>query len=102
MKFEHAIFEFHAKLKTHLLVKRLYRTLELDRQGKALAVYFFAYGHFYPALADAIRLYVKALFAVKPNAHRVLEYGGNVVRAAGVGGQLVGQVRARGCWGRFK
>ena len=85
MKFEHAVFEFHAKPKTHLLIKRLHHTLELDRQRKALAVYFFAYGHFDPAFADAVGLYVKAFFAVKANAHCVLEHGGYVVGAAGVG-----------------
>ena len=90
MKFEHAVFEFHAKPKTHLLIKRLHHTLELDRQRKALAVYFFTYWHFDPAFADAIRFYVKALFAVDSNADCVFKNSGVVVRAAGVGRELVG------------
>ena len=81
-------------VRNRLLIKRLNRTLELDRQRKAVAVYFFADWHLDPAFADAVRLYVKALFAVKAYAYRVLKNRSVVVRAAGVSGQLVWQIGA--------
>ena len=85
MKFEYVMFEFHGKLTDSLLVKRLNRPLELDRQRKAFAVNLLANGHLDPAFADAVFLNVKAFFVVKADADVVLKNGFDVVLAAHVG-----------------
>lgn len=85
MKFEHAVFEFHGKLSSGLLIKRLNHTLELDRQRKTFAVDLFANWHFDPAFADAVFLNVKAFFVVEADADVVLKNGFDVVLAAHVG-----------------
>ena len=74
-----------------LFVKRLDLALQRDQEGAAFAVQGFAGGHLHPAFADAVFLHIKALFAVEHDADVVLEHGGDVVRAARVNAQAVGQ-----------
>jgi hypothetical protein len=78
----------------HLFIKRLDLAFELDHQRVALAVDLVADGHFDPAFADAVLGDVVALFVVKADADIVLEDGFDEMRAALVGGQMVGQCRA--------
>ena len=65
----------------------------------ALAVNRFAGGHLDPAFADAVFLDIRTFFVVESNANVMLEHGGDVMRAARVCGQAVGQGRARDTFG---
>ena len=80
-------------------IKRLNRALQLDQQRMPLAVNRFAGGHFDPAFADAVFLDVRTFLVVESNTNFMLEHGGDVMRAARVCGQAVGQGRARGTFG---
>src|SRR5207237_6866433 len=80
-------------------IERLDLALQRDQQRLTLAVLRLARGHLHPALADAVLLHVVALIAVQANADFVLEDGGDVMRALGVGGEVVGEGRLGGVVG---
>ncbi len=74
-----------------LPIKRLNLALQLDHQRLAFAVTRFARSNFDPAFADAVFLHVGTLLVVPANTDVALEHGGDVMRAAWVDGEAVGQ-----------
>lgn len=64
---------------------------EADQQRLAFAVDLVAHGHFDPAFADAILFDIKTLLVVEQDADVVLKHRFDVVRAAWVDRQTVGQ-----------
>jgi hypothetical protein len=61
-----------------------------------LAVQGLAGGHLDPAFADAVFLDIRTLLVVEADANVVLEHGGDMVRAARIDRQVVGQCGALG------
>ncbi|MNN62499.1 hypothetical protein D3C81_1778060 [compost metagenome] len=74
-----------------LTVKRFDFALELDLQRTAAAVERLGGSDLDPAFADAIFFHVKTFLVVEADADVVLEHGCNVIRAAGVDRQAIGQ-----------
>jgi len=72
-------------------VERFDPPLELGQHGIALAVECTAGGNLDPAFADAIFADVVEFLVVELDADVVLEDGGNVVRAAGIDAEAVGE-----------
>src|SRR5664280_3872444 len=64
---------------------------------QALAVQGLARGHLDPALAEAVFLHIESLLVVQANADAVLEDGGEVMRAARIDGETIGQGKRLGC-----
>ena len=79
---------------SRLSVKRFDLALQLDQHWFAFSVHRFACRHFDPAFADTVFVHIKTLLAVEMDANAMLEHGGDVMGAARVGGQVVGQFRA--------
>jgi hypothetical protein len=50
--------------------------------------------HLDPALADAVLLHVEALLVIEADADAVLEHGRNVMRAARIDREAIGQRRS--------
>ena len=74
-----------------LAVERFDLAFQFDLQWTAAAVEGLGGRDLDPAFADAIFFHVKAFLVVEADADVVLEHGGNVVRAARVDRQAIGQ-----------
>ena len=74
-----------------LAVKRFDFTLQFDLQRTAAAVQGLGGSDLDPAFADAIFFDIEAFLVVELDAHVVFKHGGDVIRAAGVDRQAIGQ-----------
>jgi hypothetical protein len=88
-------------------VKSFDAALEFDQQRFAFAIHCFACGHFDPTLADAVFLHIVTFFVIEANAYVMFKHCRNIVRAALVNAEVIGQngtgcrvihVRLRGYW----
>ena len=77
-----------------LAVVSLDLSFELEQQRVAFSVQCFACRNFDPTFADAVFLYVSSFFPIEFDAHIVLKHFRQVVGAARVNGEVVGQGRA--------
>ena len=73
-----------------LSVKRLDRAFYLDQQRIAAPIHSLARGHLHPALADAVFLDIGAFPAIETNADAAFKQSRDVMRAARVGREAVG------------
>ena len=64
-----------------------------DQHGVAIAILGLGGGDLHPTFADAVLLDIGAYLAIEADANLVFEALGHMVRAARVGGKVVGQ-----CW----
>ena len=74
-----------------LSVKGFHLSLQGDQQRFALAIHRLARGHLHPALADAVFLHIVPLLVVQADADVMLENGGDVMGAARIDRQAIGQ-----------
>jgi hypothetical protein len=89
---ECAVAETHGMANRPCLsIKRFDLAFQLDQQRMAFAIHRLACGDLDPAFADAVLLDIHKLFAIESNANVMFKHGRDVMGAARVNGEVVGQ-----------